>query len=86
MNNRDDNPIPALVEVGSEPLLGSGFEGEQPDSDSALRRESFTSLLLTNQAPAKKLLKGERSRRAGKAGHRRHCCIPLRSRAVRFGI
>ena len=38
MNNRDDNLIPALAEVGGEPLLGSGFEAEQPDSDSALEQ------------------------------------------------
>jgi hypothetical protein len=35
MNNRDENLIPALAEVGGEPLLGSGFEAEQPDTDSA---------------------------------------------------
>jgi len=34
MNKRDDNLIPALAEDGGEPLLGSGFEAEQPDSDS----------------------------------------------------
>ena len=33
MNNFDDNPIPALAEIGGEPLLGSGFEGEQSDAD-----------------------------------------------------
>ena len=38
MNNRDDNPRPALAEVGGEPLLGSGFEAEQPDSDSAMEQ------------------------------------------------
>ena len=38
MTNRDDNVIPALAEVGGEPLLGSGFEAEQPDSDSALEQ------------------------------------------------
>jgi len=35
MNNLDDNLVPALTELGGEPLLGSGFEAEQPDSDSA---------------------------------------------------
>jgi hypothetical protein len=33
MNNLDENLIPALTELGGEPLLGSGFEAEQPDSD-----------------------------------------------------
>jgi hypothetical protein len=32
MNNLDENPIPALAELGGEPLLGSGFESEPPDS------------------------------------------------------
>ena len=38
MDNRDDNLIPALAEVGGEPLLGSGFEAEQPASDFALEQ------------------------------------------------
>jgi len=38
MNNRDDNLIPALAEIGGEPLPGSGFEAEQPDSDFALEQ------------------------------------------------
>jgi hypothetical protein len=38
MNNLDENLTAALTELGGEPLLGSGFEAEQPDSDSALRR------------------------------------------------
>ena len=38
MNNRDHNLIPALAEVGGEPLLGSGFEAEQPDPDSTLEQ------------------------------------------------
>jgi hypothetical protein len=38
MNNLDENLIPALTELGGEPLRGSGFEAEQPDSDSALER------------------------------------------------
>jgi len=38
MNNRDENLILALAEFGGEPLLGSGFEAEQPDSDSALEQ------------------------------------------------
>jgi len=33
MNNLDDNPIPLFAEIGGEPLLGSGFEGEPPDAD-----------------------------------------------------
>ena len=33
MNNLDENPIPALAELGGEPLLGSGFEAEPPDPD-----------------------------------------------------
>ncbi len=32
MNILDENLIPALTELGGEPLLGSGFEAEQPDS------------------------------------------------------
>lgn len=35
MNNLDDNPISSLAEIGGEPLLGSGFESEPPDSDSS---------------------------------------------------
>lgn len=38
MNNLDENLIPALTELGGEPLLGSGFEAEQPDSDSFVER------------------------------------------------
>jgi len=38
MNNLDENLIPALAELGGEPLLGSGFEAEQPESDSTLER------------------------------------------------
>ena len=38
MNNLDENLTAALTELGGEPLLGSGFEAEQPDSDSALGR------------------------------------------------
>jgi hypothetical protein len=38
MNNLDENPIPALTELGGEPLLGSGFEAELPDSDSSVER------------------------------------------------
>ena len=38
MNNLGENKIPALAELGGEPLLGSGFEAEQPDSDSALEQ------------------------------------------------
>jgi len=33
MNNLDDNPIPSPDEIGGEPLLGSGFEGEPSDPD-----------------------------------------------------
>ena len=36
MNNVDENPIRSLTELGGEPLLGSGFESEPPDSDSSL--------------------------------------------------
>ena len=38
MNNLDESLIPGLTELGGEPLLGSGFEAEQPDSESALER------------------------------------------------
>ena len=38
MNNLDENLIPALTEVGGEPLLGSGFEAEEPESDSTLEQ------------------------------------------------
>ena len=38
MNNLDVNLIPALTDLGGEPLLGSGFEAEQPDSDYTLER------------------------------------------------
>jgi hypothetical protein len=38
MNNLDENLIPALTELGGEPLLGSGFEAELPDSDSSVER------------------------------------------------
>jgi len=38
MNNLDNNLIPALAELGGEPLLGSGFEAEPPESDSALKQ------------------------------------------------
>jgi len=33
MNNFDDNPIPALAEIGGEPLLGSGFEAEPSEPE-----------------------------------------------------
>ena len=36
MNNIDENSTPSLTELGGEPLLGSGFEAELPDSDSSL--------------------------------------------------
>jgi hypothetical protein len=38
MNNLDESLIPALTELGGEPLLGSGFEAELPDSDSSVER------------------------------------------------
>ena len=38
MNNLNENPIPSITELGGEPLLGSGFESEPPDSDSSLER------------------------------------------------
>ena len=38
MNNVNENPIPSFAELGGEPLLGSGFESESPDSDSSLER------------------------------------------------
>ena len=38
MNNLDENLIPALTELGGEPLLGSGFEAELPDSDYSVDR------------------------------------------------
>ena len=38
MNNFNENPIPSLAELGGEPLLGSGFESEPPESDSSLER------------------------------------------------
>jgi len=38
MNNLDENPRPSLTELGGEPLLGSGFESEPPESDSSLER------------------------------------------------
>ena len=38
MNNLDENLTASLTELGGEPLLGSGFEAERPDSDSALGR------------------------------------------------
>jgi hypothetical protein len=33
MDNLDENPVPALTELGGEPLLGSGFEAEPSDPD-----------------------------------------------------
>ena len=38
MNNLDESLIPGLTELGGEPLLGSGFEAELPDSDFAMER------------------------------------------------
>ena len=38
MNNLDENLIPALTELGGEPLLESGFEAEEPDFDYAVER------------------------------------------------
>ena len=38
MNNLNENPIPSITELGGEPLLGSGFESEPPDSDFSLER------------------------------------------------
>ena len=38
MNNLNENQITSLTELGGEPLLGSGFESEPPDSDSSLER------------------------------------------------
>ena len=38
MNNLEENPRPSLTELGGEPLLGSGFESEPPDSDFSLER------------------------------------------------
>jgi hypothetical protein len=39
MNNLDESLIPALTDLGGEPLLGSGFEAEQPDSESLERAQ-----------------------------------------------
>jgi len=33
MNNLDENAVPSLIELGGEPLLGSGFEAEPPDPE-----------------------------------------------------
>lgn len=33
MDNLDENPMPSLNELGGEPLLRSGFEGEPSDPD-----------------------------------------------------
>jgi hypothetical protein len=38
MNNLNENQIKSLTELGGEPLLGSGFESEPPDSDSSLEQ------------------------------------------------
>ena len=38
MNKLDEDLIAAITELGGEPLLGSGFEAEQPDSASTLER------------------------------------------------
>ena len=38
MNNHGENLMPVVTELGGEPLLGSGFEAELPDSDSSVER------------------------------------------------